>query len=65
MSYRYHATMRPPAPGTVPMTPQPIRVRDFGRREDTGHGFAAWGYVEYPEPLTGEQVERYKLRRAK
>ena len=65
MSYRYYTTQRPPAPGAIPMRPRPKRVRDFGRRETTRHGFPAWGYVEYDEPLPDEQVDAYELRRAK
>lgn len=65
MAYRYYLTMRPPAPGAIPLRPEPSKVRDYGRRTDTGHGFAAWGFVEYMEPLTDEQVSAYELRRAK
>lgn len=65
MAYRYYTTQRPPAPGAIPMRPRPKRVKDFGRRETTRHGFPAWGYVEYDEPLSDEQVATYELRRAK
>lgn len=39
MTCRYYTTMRPPAPGTVPLTPQPTRVRDYDWCEDTGFVF--------------------------
>ena len=47
------------------MRPRPTKVRDFGRREVTRHGFPAWGYVEYDEPLDDGQAEAHELRRAK
>lgn len=64
MTHRYYTTQRPPMPGAVPMRPRPARVEDFGSKADTGHGFAAWGFVEYDEPLTAEQMESYELREA-
>lgn len=59
---RYYLTMRPPAPGTFPRGA--TGCEDFGGKVDTGHGFKAWGWVEYERPLTPEQVDAYELREA-
>lgn len=60
--YRYYLTQRPPSIGTHPGGA--ARVEGFDHRMMTEYGFRAWGWVEYPEPLTSEQVESYELREA-
>ena len=65
MAHRYYTLMRPPAPGAIPKGA--TEVEDFGGQrvfEEGRGGFAAWGWCEYDEPLTDEQVEAYELRRA-
>lgn len=64
MTYRYYLTMRPPMLGTIPMRPRPVKVEDWDFRRDTGHGFPAWGFVEYDEPLPEEVADAYELRTA-
>ena len=58
--YRYYLTQRPPGPGCFPAGA--VAVGDYQdkiyvpeiRRN-------AWGWVEYPEPLTPEQIRNYEL----
>lgn len=59
---RYYLTLRPPMMGCMPKGF--AEVEDFGGKRPTGHGFDAWGWVEYPEPLTPEKADAYDLREA-
>lgn len=59
--YRYYLTQRPPSIGTHPAGAVNTVCYDF--RIITEHGFPAWGYVEYTEPLTDKQVEDFELKK--
>ena len=64
--YRYYSTQRPVGPGTFP-TQQGHQetVHNFDDRIDIpNEGFKAWGYIEYPDPLTEKQVKDYELKPA-
>lgn len=58
--YRYYSTKRPVAPGTYPGSPADIH--SYGQN---GADFPTigkvWGYLEYEEPLTPQQVSDYEL----
>lgn len=58
--HRYYLTQRPPCIGTHP--DGAVRVEAFDHRDMTEYGFRAWGWVEYSDPLTPEQVNSYELR---
>lgn len=57
---RYYLTQRPPAPGTFPG--KPVEIKAFDSKGYVGEiGCRAWGWVEYKEPLSQEQVDDYEL----
>lgn len=59
--YRYYAILRPVSLGTVP-TVHKMTFRNFMEREYVEEiGRRAWGYVEYDQPLTPEEVSQYDL----
>lgn len=60
--YRYYLTQRPPSIGTYPEGA--VEVEGFDHREMTEYGFRAWGWAEYPEPLTDKQIADFELREA-
>lgn len=65
--YRYYSTQHPVDIGTYPKTPEntPKEIVNFDNREPVeGTTFAAWGYLEYPLPLTEKQCGDYELRPA-
>ena len=60
---RYYLTQRPPAPGSFPR--QAKRIEAFDTKmfiEEIGR--EAWGFVEYDEPLSKDEVYSYELTRA-
>lgn len=63
--YRYYCIMRPPMIGGVPhsRTLQDAMCYDE-RRYIPEIDRAAWGWVEYAEPLTPQEVEDYELIRS-
>ncbi len=65
--YRYYSTQRPVDIGTYPKTADnaPKEIVNFDNRESVeGTNYAAWGYLEYPLPLTDKQCTDYELRPA-
>lgn len=64
MAYRYYLTQRPPTPGAVPESRKVTAVEDFGWKKYVQKIGEAYGYVEYREPLTPEQIREYELTEA-
>ncbi len=60
---RYYLKQRPPAPGTFSDKPLGMKAYDTRKRIDE-IGRPAWGWVEYKEPLSEEQVSNYELTKA-
>ena len=59
--YRYYLPFRPPMPGTVPNSSRVAAVEDFGGKKSVPGVGEAWGYVEYEQQLTDEQIKSYEL----
>lgn len=62
MKYRYYSTLRPITPGTHPKPADnpAMLIHNFGKRGYVEKiGREAWGYVEYNNPLTKEQIEAF------
>lgn len=58
--HRYYLTQRPPAPGTFPG--RAFNVKSFDQRVLVPEiGRPAWGWVEYPEPLSEKDAKAYEL----
>lgn len=60
MAHRYYTLYRPPSPGAVPKGFTDANV--FGERtyiKEIGH--AAWGTVDYKEPLSQKDISDYEL----
>lgn len=60
--YRYYSTLRPITPGAYPKPADnpAMLIHNFDNREYVGKiGREAWGYVEYNNPLTKEQIEAF------
>ena len=65
MSYKYWLPLRPAMPGSVP-SKNLKNIENFDERTyNEKAGREVWGYVEYSEPLTDEQVEAYELIEAR
>lgn len=67
--YRYYSTQRPVDIGTFPKPPnnKPVEIHNYDAdsRIPVENGMIqAWGYIEYPKPLTEKQVSDYELRPA-
>ena len=65
--YRYYSTQRPVDLGTYPKPPdnKPAEIHNFDKRIPVeGESMQAWGYLEYPKPLTEKQMSDYELRPA-
>ena len=64
--YRYYSTQRPIAPGTFPKDQNaPVNIVNFDARSPVEDGrMQAWGYLEYPHPLTQKQAADYELHPA-
>ncbi len=59
--YRYYLRLRPAMPGTIP-TKSLDRIENYDyRRFDEDAGEDVWGYVEYTEPLTDKEIDKYEL----
>lgn len=58
--YRYYCQFRPPMPGAIPRH-NLDHVGFYDTRQNVGNGISAWGYAEYTEPLTHEEVHDYEL----
>lgn len=60
--FRYYSTLRPITPGAYPKPADnpAMLIHNFDNREYVGKiGREAWGYVEYNNPLTKEQIEAF------
>lgn len=66
-SYKYYSTQRPVDIGSYPKTEDgPKRITNFDKREFIKHeNRMAWGFLEYPRPLTEKQIDDYELKAAK
>lgn len=61
-THRYYSTQRPFGPGTFPQKDGRETVVNFdGKTYCEEIGKEAWGYIDYPEPLTKEEAESYEL----
>ena len=64
--YRYYCTLRPPAPGAIPVC-KLESVHYFDKRtlivdiENCRDICRAWGYFETEEKLKDEQIKDYEL----
>ena len=59
---RYYSLLRPVAPGSYPKRIEPVEIKNFYDRIYVEEiGMEAWGYIEYPEPLTEQEAEDYDL----
>ena len=60
MKYRYYMLFRPPMPGAIPKGA--CEVVDFpDKRYCPEVDRTAWGYVEYEQPLSPQEVVRYEM----
>lgn len=57
--YRYYCRMRPPAPGSVPK--RNLHAAIAAHIPIAGYDRHMWGFADYTEPLTDEEVEEYEL----
>lgn len=64
--YRYYSTQRPFGPGTFQYK-DGCEVVNFSRKQpcDEIDGRSAWGYIDYEEPLSNEEIYNYELKPAK
>lgn len=61
MTYRYYLTQRPPSIGTHPKD-NIVNIEAFDYKERVeAIGRSAFGFVEYSQPLTEQQVSDYEL----
>lgn len=62
--YRYYSTQRPISPGTYPNGEnKPVSIENFDERQPVENGqLQAWGYLEYAEPLSQEEMKDYELK---
>lgn len=64
-TYRYYVTQRPIDIGTIPRTKDSINITAFEDRQEVEEiGRSAYGFVEYREPLSDEEVRDYELATA-
>ena len=59
---RYYSTQRPVGPGTYPRKDGGETIHNFSNKtycEEIGR--EAWGYIDYPEPLTEKEMLSYEL----
>lgn len=60
--YRYYCIVRPPVPGAIPHKPYFYETRRFPERRYIPEiDRMAWGWVEYDEELTLQEVVDYEL----
>lgn len=57
--YRYYCRMRPPAPGSVPK--RNLHAAEAMHVTLLGYRRHMWGFADYTEPLTDEEIEEYEL----
>lgn len=58
--YRYYCIMRPPAPGAIPKGA--LKVKEYSDRKYIAEiDRMAWGWVEYGEALSCDDVHKYEL----
>ena len=62
-TYRYYTLYRPPELGTVPRGFCEVVCFDE-RRYCPQVGREAWGYVEYEQPLSPQEIINYELASA-
>ena len=58
---RYYSTQRPVGPGTYPRKDGGETIHNFSNKtycEEIGR--EAWGYIDYPEPLTEKEMLSYE-----
>lgn len=61
---RYYSTQRPFGPGTFPQKDGRETITNFdGKIYCPEIGREAWGFIEYPEPLTQKEAADYELIR--
>ena len=63
--YRYYSTQRPVDLGTYPKSAgnQVTEIHNYDQRQPVENGqLRAWGYVEYAQPLTQQQMDDYELK---
>lgn len=61
-THRYYSTQRPFGPGTFPQKDGRETVVNFdGKTYCEEIGKEAWGYIDYPEPLTKGEADSYEL----
>lgn len=59
---RYYSTQRPFGPGTFPRRDGTETITNFdGKIYCEEIGREAWGFIDYREPLTKEEVDAYEL----
>lgn len=59
---RYYSTQRPIAPGSYPAREWVDCIINFPERvycEEIGR--EVWGYIDYRQPLTRQQIREYEL----
>lgn len=57
--YRYYCKMRPPAPGAVPKRSLYAALAEHVLI--AGYARPMWGFADYTEPLTDEEIDYYEL----
>lgn len=57
--YRYYCRMRPPAPGAIPK--RNLKDAVAAHINIVGFDRHMWGFADYTEPLTDEEIEEYEL----
>ena len=62
MPHRYYSILRPIALGTFPSGKKVLKIHNFDCRTPIlSINRMAWGYIEFEDPLTDEEAERYDL----
>lgn len=59
--YTYYTKARPATPGAIPDGAIMITHNVAGREFVEDAGCCCWSKIEYPEPLTPEQIDNYEL----
>lgn len=57
--YRYYCRMRPPAPGSIPK--RNLHEAVAARINVVGEKRQMYGFADYTQPLTDEEIEEYEL----
>lgn len=64
-NYRYYCRLRPPMIGGLPFGRTIVDVETYEeRRYEPEIDSMVWGWVEYAEPLTPQEIADYELRSA-